>query len=264
MSWPRCASGSSPRGRGKLVPALLVQVLDGLIPAGAGKTRPRRVARWRARAHPRGGGENVDDGDQPIPRTGSSPRGRGKRLLTARGARRTRLIPAGAGKTAWRAWFWGPQCGSSPRGRGKPHPGSPGRRNRRLIPAGAGKTVERDSLGWTTAAHPRGGGENRSRRSPRLRPRGSSPRGRGKLGCAHRAVDGLRLIPAWAGKTTHANLAEYNQGAHPRVGGENSPPGGATVSSEGSSPRGRGKPQLTIKDSQLWRLIPAWAGKTAP
>ena len=34
------------------------------------------------------------------------------------------------------------------------------------------------------------------------------------------------------------------------------------VISGGSSPRGRGKPQLTIKDSQLWRLIPAWAGKT--
>ena len=221
MSWPRCASGSSPRGRGKLVPALLVQVLDGLIPAGAGKTRPRRVARWRARAHPRGGGENVDDGDQPIPRTGSSPRGRGKRLLTARGARRTRLIPAGAGKTAWRAWFWGPQCGSSPRGRGKPHPGSPGRRNRRLIPAGAGKTVERDSLGWTTAAHPRGGGENRSTCAVLTSSQGSSPRGRGKPPRASLTNHGSGLIPAGAGKTQQQPHSGCLDRAHPRGGGEN-------------------------------------------
>ena len=32
----------------------------------------------------------------------------------------------------------------------------------------------------------------------------------------------------------------------------------------GSSPRGRGKPSTSGKAAQGWRLIPAWAGKTAP
>ena len=50
---------------------------------------------------------------------------------------------------------------------------------------------------------------------------GSSPRGRGK----HAAMDanpiGLRLIPAWAGKTIGA-IYPFSRGtAHPRVGGEN-------------------------------------------
>ena len=91
--------GSSPRGRGKRAIRGGRRRRDGLIPAWAGKT-PRRPARhdgcW---AHPRVGGENVDDGDQPIPRAGSSPRGRGKHQGEGRRLLRLGLIPAWAGKT---------------------------------------------------------------------------------------------------------------------------------------------------------------------
>ena len=76
------ASGSSPRGRGKLLDGVNDHAGPGLIPAWAGKTMlswdPRRVC-W---AHPRVGGENrylhVLDNQE----YGSSPRGRGKHSLT--------------------------------------------------------------------------------------------------------------------------------------------------------------------------------------
>ena len=53
-----CASGSSPRGRGKLGGVSGVETARRLIPARAGKTRWRFRCRNRAPAHPRAGGEN--------------------------------------------------------------------------------------------------------------------------------------------------------------------------------------------------------------
>ena len=51
-------------------------------------------------------------------------------------------------------------------------------------------------------AHPRVGGENfRSAGAVRFRA-GSSPRGRGKLAPVIPTLMEIRLIPAWAGKTT--------------------------------------------------------------
>ena len=74
---------------------------------------------------------------------------------------------------------------------------------------------------------------------------------------------GLRLIPAWAGKTCPRCRPRRRSGAHPRVGGENSLDGLVVDLATGSSPRGRGKPEDQIPDQIPWRLIPAWAGKTA-
>ena len=53
------------------------------------------------------------------------------------------------------------------------------------------------------------------------------------------------------------------ESAHPRVGGENLPNIGQSAGKDGSSPRGRGKPDAEFLADLLGRLIPAWAGKTA-
>ena len=70
------------------------------------------------------------------------------------------------------------------------------------------------------------------------------------------------LIPAWAGKTSSTPGPTPTPGAHPRVGGENSPTMGRSRLGAGSSPRGRGKPGTSCAACQPIRLIPAWAGKT--
>ena len=56
---------------------------------------------WAPTAHPRVGGENGYSPNAGIRTSGSSPRGRGKRILSQRGDTDKRLIPAWAGKTEW-------------------------------------------------------------------------------------------------------------------------------------------------------------------
>ena len=155
------APGSSPRGRGKHQRWQLHADHRGLIPAWAGKTSTRRPTSVRARAHPRVGGENVRVAAKRRAKTGSSPRGRGKRDGRPERLRARRLIPAWAGKTESMASIassvrahprvggendldWDvivTEEGSSPRGRGKPGGRRRARVNHGLIPAWAGKTL---------------------------------------------------------------------------------------------------------------------------
>ena len=136
---PAGANGSSPRGRGK--PRVWRSVMRGvrLIPARAGKTPWWRRSKAVSPAHPRAGGENelLPSGGGGVP--GSSPRGRGKRVVIAGDGEKLGLIPARAGKTKtspppgpvgtahpraggenhWMPHPIEPSRGSSPRGRGK-------------------------------------------------------------------------------------------------------------------------------------------------
>ena len=70
-----------------------------LIPAWAGKTRETAFLTGATTAHPRVGGENQAAAIEEQKAKGSSPRGRGKLLVTYAGEDRNRLIPAWAGKT---------------------------------------------------------------------------------------------------------------------------------------------------------------------
>ena len=91
---------------------------------------------------------------------------------------------------------------------------------------------------------------------------GSSPRGRGKRrGWPVRATP-ARLIPARAGKTRCPPSSRVARWAHPRAGGENKSLHTIHSSVLGSSPRGRGKRELTFRCVVFYRLIPARAGKT--
>ena len=154
------------------------------------------------------------------------------------------------------------RVGSSPRGRGKPRWPSSCPATRRLIPAWAGKTFTLLPSCFTSAAHPRVGGENLRGAHGGLLGGGSSPRGRGKpLGGSGEYVS-MGLIPAWAGKTGEPRSSVIHPGAHPRVGGENAVLGLDQSLKYGSSPRGRGKHcAIGCHCSCSW-LIPAWAGKT--
>ena len=91
---------------------------------------------------------------------------------------------------------------------------------------------------------------------------GSSPRGRGKRTRVGDQGSDDRLIPAWAGKTTHPVTRQDRGRAHPRVGGENVASKDWPLIVAGSSPRGRGKRRRFQLEGWLPGLIPAWAGKT--
>ena len=91
--------GSSPRGRGKQPASVYLVFIVGLIPARAGKTGGCPARGPRSGAHPRAGGENCQRPHRAGCYLGSSPRGRGKRRVPARGRAPVGLIPARAGKT---------------------------------------------------------------------------------------------------------------------------------------------------------------------
>ena len=196
----RSMVGSSPRGRGKPRGDPRRGRVRRLIPAWAGKTRGRPAVSLVFRAHPRVGGENgkLDDAKHTL--TGSSPRGRGKRLDALEASLSEGLIPAWAGKTSsCAACPPSPRAhprvggenpprqkpasngrGSSPRGRGKPENAVVPVFKMGLIPAWAGKTRGVGFRRRFGAAHPRVGGENLDGVSCWVGDSGSSPRGRGK------------------------------------------------------------------------------------
>ena len=94
--------GSSPLTRGKLLGADRALGGRGLIPAHAGKTRPRNHQDQGGGAHPRSRGENFSRPKVTPLLPGSSPLTRGKPRLVGADLPLGRLIPAHAGKTSAR------------------------------------------------------------------------------------------------------------------------------------------------------------------
>ncbi len=132
----------------------------------------------------------------------------------------------------------------------------------RFIPAWAGNTPAGDDIFILRRVHPRVGGEHAvsvRRCSPKV---GSSPRGRGTR--RNRSIDRRRrrFIPAWAGNTKSPSKAGRLHAVHPRVGGEHGGHECTALERHGSSPRGRGTPQLGREVWRRIRFIPAWAGNT--
>ena len=90
----------------------------------------------------------------------------------------------------------------------------------------------------------------------------TSPHTRGKRLFAWLVRDGLRNIPAYAGKTAIRLTAEQVSEKHPRIRGENYKlPKNHSWKSE-TSPHTRGKPQRIRRTRHRHRNIPAYAGKT--
>ena len=236
--------GSSPRGRGTLMRSTRSTSPRRFIPAWAGNAAPIHGAPIMSTVHPRVGGERVNI--QPAARsdTGSSPRGRGTRLLAGAERPVVRFIPAWAGNAP---------CGRPVRRGGAVHPRVGGERvgrddrdhaPDRFIPAWAGNAPAPTTPRPRSTVHPRVGGERCLSSAAASTTAGSSPRGRGTL--AHRRARRAdpRFIPAWAGnaKAFHAT----------------------PDSLAGSSPRGRGTLFRFEGRSRVSRFIPAWAGNARP
>ena len=156
----------------------------------------------------------------------------------------------------------GPDWGSPPRGRGKAASGSMVGATLRITPAWAGKRPHFDSHVFHNEDHPRVGGEKTHRTFTRAVMWGSPPRGRGK-GPGDRASGcGLRITPAWAGKSPFLRSRFLLWGDHPRVGGEKSHPCPCPAGLLGSPPRGRGKVRRDHRRRRSPGITPAWAGKS--
>ena len=217
--------GSSPLARGARDIDPLTRSEHGIIPAGAGRTRPRSASRPGTTDHPRWRGAHGPRSSWRCRRGGSSPLARGARDLEPEEGARGRIIPAGAGRTCppraratcardhprWRGahfaqWrFLDPTAGSSPLARGARARLDEGARAEGIIPAGAGRTRSgrrgcrrgRDHPRWR-GAHP-DFSEHFSARE------GSSPLARGAPAHPSPAWSPQGIIPAGAGRTVKAS-----------------------------------------------------------
>ena len=276
------SAGSTPLTRGKRDGRPERLRARRLIPAHAGKTRPRYCYRKRYRAHPRSRGENQKSYATLKDYRGSSPLTRGKRAVMTSAVKLTRLIPAHAGKTHPGRNRAAP-FPAHPRSRGENRAeiaaiqtrasSSPLTRGKlpsrlappylvRLIPAHAGKTQPSRRSCRKRPAHPRSRGENVHDGAVTVASYGSSPLTRGKLDAFHLARHVVRLIPAHAGKTPMMPRMPCPSRAHPRSRGENPELWSASILENGSSPLTRGKLAAEGLDRRAARLIPAHAGKT--
>ena len=253
--------GSSPRVRGRLLPAGERRARFRLIPAGAGQTASSPCPGPESWAHPRGCGADPRLGPIRTRSPGSSPRVRGRHAAADGAVFGAGLIPAGAGQTRVQVGIFDldgahPRgCGADPRrifarlGGWGSSPRVRGRPARRvhagyadgLIPAGAGQTGVHHPDECRNRAHPRGCGADAFSSKRTFWCSGSSPRVRGRLGVhpPERRPDGL--IPAGAGQTFVYSALHSHRWAHPRGCGADGLSGRSTGCLRGSSPRVRGR-----------------------
>ena len=257
----KCASGLSPRGRGKRRAVVDSGKARGSIPAWAGETRPYQVYQGRGQVYPRVGGGNAPTLTICGVCPGLSPRGRGKRLRIVSLVVFLRSIPAWAGET--RAGVHSkserrvyprvgggnvvgagpkkPSAGLSPRGRGKRSRRRPEKAVGGSIPAWAGETRYKTSTIDGRTVYPRVGGGNFAAADHIGVVEGLSPRGRGKRCLSLAAARCSGSIPAWAGETTFPSISAILGMVYPRVGGGNLVSIDLNPNVRGLSPRGRGK-----------------------
>ena len=253
---------SSPLTRGKRIRLASTRSHFRLIPAHAGKTLEKTLAREPSGAHPRSRGENISSRSAIWFLRGSSPLTRGKRALLS-GFSRPRLAhPRSRGENQVVPKMVPGFPGSSPLTRGKRVPRYRRDRDGGLIPAHAGKTLQPTKPRPHLPAHPRSRGENILSGTISCGRSGSSPLTRGKQPLDRQARVDARLIPAHAGKTARADRGFQSPAAHPRSRGENSDRLRIVAWLRGSSPLTRGKRAACHLGAGRRGLIPAHAGKT--
>ena len=153
--------------------------------------------------------------------------------------------------------------GSPPRRRGKERSTALVGTPTRITPALAGKSYVFGPFRPGSWDHPRVGGEKRFVRNRTQLRLGSPPRGRGKEILSRKQNGGIRITPAWAGKSACAASARGGLKDHPRVGGEKFSTSWRTVPPPGSPPRGRGKECFPVLAALPDGITPAWAGKSS-
>ena len=172
-----------------------------------------------------------------------------------------RITPAYAGKRKISWILFAYNLGSPPPMRGKALKTMPKQRHCRITPAYAGKSAGYQSGRCGNQDHPRLCGEKYHmplRVSPRA---GSPPPMRGKGHNRKAEKGGLRITPAYAGKSCRNRGTDCNIWDHPRLCGEKQAKHGKKIINPGSPPPMRGKVPVNTPLMFSQRITPAYAGK---
>ena len=235
-----------------------------IIPAYAGSTRSIRQHPRRPKDHPRIRGEHESSTSRSRPSPGSSPHTRGARRRPGRPRRSAGIIPAYAGSTPSTSTRRRAAT-DHPRIRGEhssQNTRSPGCRG--SSPHTRGARTASSRTGVRRGDHPRIRGEHVDDGHRRGQPRGSSPHTRGARSGRVCGRGRPGIIPAYAGSTAHREGGGPGRGDHPRIRGEHERRIHFWEFGVGSSPHTRGARPGRRRRGQGARIIPAYAGSTAP
>ena len=133
-----------------------------------------------------------------------------------------------------------------------------------IIPAYAGSTLLKSLRAALVRDHPRICGEHTDSDNGSRWPQGSSPHMRGALYEAMSQKLNQRIIPAYAGSTRPNVYFGSLSEDHPRICGEHPWHRKNLQLGPGSSPHMRGALDLDTAWNYKSRIIPAYAGSTAP
>ena len=131
-----------------------------------------------------------------------------------------------------------------------------------ITPAYAGKSAGNNCLFPAQGDHPRVCGEKSQKNLQGQITLGSPPRMRGKAIAARRQPLGLRITPAYAGKSVVPENLDALCKDHPRVCGEKRVRLAFICGIWGSPPRMRGKDKVLEVVPQNTGITPAYAGKS--
>ena len=92
---------------------------------------------------------------------------------------------------------------------------------------------------------------------------GSPPHARGRQDDLRTGQPGHGITPACAGKTCSGPKAPQRQGDHPRMRGEDTPPGAVCLNDMGSPPHARGRPRLSHIGTRTYTDHPRMRGEDA-
>ena len=273
--------GSPPRMRGKVAGVCACNVVQGITPAYAGKSKVFKNLIPTYEDHPRVCGEKCAFSFWSLFLLGSPPRMRGKGRCHHPVIFVDRITPAYAGKSLViftvvsfpqdhprvcgekkRLASCAQQAeGSPPRVRGKAIRIIRLSKRTGITPACAGKSSELTQRSGTNGDHPRVCGEKHKLTHDPVREGGSPPRVRGKVHLLTRFTPICRITPACAGKS-NARPSPCGAGRdHPRVCGEKSTQPVHRDIIVGSPPRVRGKDLCDVVLRQQAGITPACAGK---
>ena len=131
-----------------------------------------------------------------------------------------------------------------------------------ITPACAGKRDHVSIMLKAFGDHPRMCGEKGAEKASSTAIGGLPPRMRGKVLAGTGLCSRHGITPAYAGKSAarHRPCAESKD--HPRVCGEKSQCIGTHTARKGSPPRMRGKVSALPAASMVYRITPAYAGKS--
>ena len=176
-------------------------------------------------------------------RSGSPPRGWGKRQGLGPNVHRPRFTPTRVGKTRASSVAVSVFFGSPPRGWGKRLYVRRRRRAVRFTPTRVGKTRCVNPIREGQTVHPHAGGENSRFLHVQAATAGSPPRGWGKLAIVAVWQDAVRFTPTRVGKTWSPALRRGWYPVHPHAGGENA--------------------SSCTSTQTAWRFTPTRVGKTS-